>query len=77
MAHWTRHGLSHTPANRPFTDSEHGPIHMFNDHKKMLNEAFDDEYERHHDVDAPGLWGVRAAECGGPPVTRTSSHKAR
>ena len=57
MAHWTRHGLAHTPANRPFTDSEHGPIHMFNDHKKTLNEAFDDEYERHM------MWTHLA--CGG------------
>ncbi len=47
MARWTCFGLERTPANRPFTDSEHGPIHLFNDHKKYLDEAFDDEYERH------------------------------
>lgn len=47
MAQWTRFGLNHTPPNRPFTDSEHGPIHLFNDHKKYLDEAFDNEYERH------------------------------
>lgn len=47
MASWVRHGLARTPPNRPFTDTEHGPIHLFNDHRKMLPEAFDDEYERH------------------------------
>jgi hypothetical protein len=35
MGRWTRFGLQHTPTNRPFTDSEHGPIHLFNDHKKL------------------------------------------
>lgn len=47
MANWVRHALAHTPPDRPFTDSEHGPIHLFNDHQQMLDEAFDDEYERH------------------------------
>jgi mannan endo-1,4-beta-mannosidase len=47
MAHWVRHGLARTPPGRPFTDSEHGPIHLFNDHRKFLPEPFDDEYERH------------------------------
>lgn len=47
MAGWVRHALSHVPANRPFTDTEHGPIHLFNDHERMLDEDFDDEYERH------------------------------
>ena len=47
MAGWVRHALARTPPNRPFTDTEHGPIHLFNDHRKMLPEAFDDEYERH------------------------------
>jgi mannan endo-1,4-beta-mannosidase len=32
MARWVRFGLKHTPPDRPFTDSEHGPIHLFNDH---------------------------------------------
>jgi mannan endo-1,4-beta-mannosidase len=32
---------------RPYTDTEHGPIHAFNDHRTSLPEAFDDEYERH------------------------------
>ncbi|HYF64832.1 MAG TPA: hypothetical protein VD886_18550 [Herpetosiphonaceae bacterium] len=47
MARWVRHGLSHVPPGRPFTDTEHGPIHLFNDHERMLDEDFDDEYERH------------------------------
>lgn len=47
MAQWTRYGRERTLPTRPFTDSEHGPIHLFNDHKKTLPEAFDDEYERH------------------------------
>ncbi len=33
--------------NRPFFDSEHGPIHSFKDKKKTLVENFDDEYFRH------------------------------
>jgi mannan endo-1,4-beta-mannosidase len=47
MAEWVRFGLTQTPPDRPFTDTEHGPIHLFNDHKKMLPEVFDEEYERH------------------------------
>ena len=47
MAGWVRHALARTTLGRPFTDTEHGPIHLFNDHKRMLPEAFDDEYERH------------------------------
>lgn len=47
MAKWTRHGLENSPPGRPFTDTEHGPIHMFNDHKRWHEEAFDAEYERH------------------------------
>jgi mannan endo-1,4-beta-mannosidase len=47
MAKWTRHGLANTPAGRPFTDTEHGPIRMFNNHKRWHKEAFDAEYERH------------------------------
>ncbi len=47
MAKWTRYGLQNTPPGRPFTDSEHGPIHLFNDHKRWHDEAFDAEYERH------------------------------
>jgi hypothetical protein len=47
MARWVRHAFTHVPARRPFMDSEHGPIHLFNNHKKYLPEEFDDEYERH------------------------------
>ena len=47
MAKWTRFGLEKTPQNRPFLDSEHGPIHLFNDHRRWLDEDFDAEYERH------------------------------
>ncbi len=47
MANWVRHALARVPPGRPFMDTEHGPIHLFNNHKKMLPEDFDDEYERH------------------------------
>jgi len=47
MARWTRFGRAQTPPSRPFFDTEHGPIHLFNDHKKWLPAAFDVEYERH------------------------------
>jgi len=47
MAGWVRHALDRLAPGRPFTDTEHGPIHLFNDHKQMLPEPFDDEYERH------------------------------
>ncbi|MBE7171315.1 MAG: cellulase family glycosylhydrolase [Williamsia sp.] len=43
----TREALAHAPGNRPFFDSEHGPIHHFKDHHKTLPEPFDDEYFRH------------------------------
>ncbi len=42
-----REALAHVPAERPFFDSEHGPIHTFKDHRRSLPEAFDDEYFRH------------------------------
>lgn len=45
MAQWVQYGVQ-AAADRPFTDSEHGPIHLFNDHEQALNEPFDDEYER-------------------------------
>ena len=43
----TREALGDILDNRPFLDSEHGPIHAFKDKKKTLSEAFDDEYFRH------------------------------
>ena len=33
--------------HRPFLDTEHGPIHYYKDRRKVLPEAFDDEYFRH------------------------------
>ncbi|MDB5513202.1 MAG: hypothetical protein JWR08_2685 [Enterovirga sp.] len=33
--------------DRPFLDTEHGPIHTFKDRRRSLPEAFDDEYFRH------------------------------
>lgn len=47
MAGWVRYALDRVAPGRPYTDTEHGPIHMFNDHRKILPEAFVDEYERH------------------------------
>ncbi|WP_426956567.1 hypothetical protein [Muricoccus radiodurans] len=43
----TREALSHITDQRPFFDSEHGPIHKFKDKHRSLPEAFDDEYFRH------------------------------
>jgi mannan endo-1,4-beta-mannosidase len=43
----TREALRNIQDNRPFFDSEHGPIHSFKDKKKTLPEVFDDEYFRH------------------------------
>ena len=42
-----REALEHLPKNRPFFDSEHGPIHAFKDRHITLPEPFDDEYFRH------------------------------
>jgi hypothetical protein len=39
--------LAEIADDRPFLDSEHGPIHTFKDHGHTLPEAFDDEYFRH------------------------------
>lgn len=41
-----REALAETPPNRPFLDSEHGPIDTFKG-RRMLPEVFDDEYFRH------------------------------
>lgn len=43
----TRSALSEIKDNRPFLDSEHGPIHTFKDCHITLPEPFDDEYFRH------------------------------
>jgi mannan endo-1,4-beta-mannosidase len=42
-----REALAEVPADRPFFDSEHGPIHTYKDHHITLPEPFDDEYFRH------------------------------
>ena len=42
-----REALAEITDDRPFLDSEHGPIHTFKDHGITLPEAFDDEYFRH------------------------------
>jgi hypothetical protein len=39
--------VAQTPRERPFFDSEHGPIHTFKDRRRTLPEPFDDEYFRH------------------------------
>ncbi len=42
-----REALAEITDQRPFFDSEHGPIHTFKDHRITLPEPFDDEYFRH------------------------------
>ena len=42
-----REALAEITDQRPFFDSEHGPIHTFKDHGRTLPEDFDDEYFRH------------------------------
>ena len=39
-----RFALASMREPRPYTDSEHGPIHLFMDHKRQLPEAVDAEY---------------------------------
>lgn len=50
MGRWVRYARERIAALspgkiRPFTDTEHGPIHLFNDHRKYQPEAKDDLYE--------------------------------
>jgi hypothetical protein len=47
MGRIVQDALAEIHDNRPFLDSEHGPIHSFKDHKRTLPEPFDDEYFRH------------------------------
>ena len=47
MGRIVRESLAAIRDDRPFLDTEHGPIHGFNDRKITLPEAFDDEYFRH------------------------------
>ena len=47
VARLTLEALSEITDQRPFLDTEHGPIHTFKDQQISLPEAFDDEYFRH------------------------------
>lgn len=42
-----RECLGEITDNRPFLDTEHGPIHSFKDRHRTLPEPFDDQYFRH------------------------------
>jgi mannan endo-1,4-beta-mannosidase len=44
---FVREALLHITDNRPFLDSEHGPIHTFKNRRITLPEPFDNEYFRH------------------------------
>jgi mannan endo-1,4-beta-mannosidase len=47
MGRIVRECLGEIIDDRPFLDTEHGPIHRFKDKRRTLPEAFDDEYFRH------------------------------
>ena len=47
MGRQVRESLAEITDQRPFFDSEHGPIHRFKDHHESLPEPFDGEYFRH------------------------------
>ena len=47
MGRITAECLRETPPDRPFLDTEHGPIHTFKDRKKTLERRFDEEMFRH------------------------------
>jgi len=47
VARLMREALAEIPPNRPFFDSESGPIHSYKDHHITLPEEYDDEYFRH------------------------------
>lgn len=68
MASWVRHAVERTAPGRPFTDTEHGPIHLFNDHRRMLEEQFDDDYERHL------MWAHLAAGGAGSGMRWPARH---
>ncbi len=42
-----RDALNATPPERPYLDTEHGPIHLFKDRRYTLSPRFDDELFRH------------------------------
>ena len=47
MGRIVKSSIAETNDERPFLDTEHGPIHSFKDRHRTLPEAFDDEYFRH------------------------------
>ncbi len=47
MGQIVKESLAEITDNRPFFDTEHGPIHTFKDKRKTLPESFDNEYFRH------------------------------
>ena len=47
MGRIVRTSIAEIRDDRPFLDSEHGPIHSFKDRHHTLPEPFDDEYFRH------------------------------
>ena len=47
MGSIVRECLAEVRDDRPFLDTEHGPIHQFKDKRRTLPAAFDDEYFRH------------------------------
>ena len=47
MARHVQAHIAEITDDRPYFDSEHGPIHTFKDRRRTLPEDFDDEYFRH------------------------------
>jgi hypothetical protein len=47
MGRLTRAAIAETRDQRPYFDSEHGPIHTYKDRRRVLPETFDNEYFRH------------------------------
>jgi len=47
MGRIVRESIAELNDQRPFFDTEHGPIHTFKDRRRTLPAAFDDEYFRH------------------------------
>ena len=79
MGRIVRECLSEIADNRPFFDSEHGPIHTFKDHKRTLPEPFDDEYFRHLQWVhlASGGAGGGNAMAQSPPASTDGRHARR
>jgi mannan endo-1,4-beta-mannosidase len=47
MGQLTQSSIAAIKDQRPYFDSEHGPIHTYKDRRRVLPERFDDEYFRH------------------------------